>query len=118
MGFRTVICRPGSPPRPHPNLGREPPSMSTTVTRRPSTAMAPLATYLRAIHETPLLSAEEEKTLARRIADGCAESRDHLVRANLRLVVNLARSETGKGVPLEDLIEEGNLGLLRAVESY
>ena len=65
-----------------------------------------------------MLSAEEEKTLARRIAEGCVESRDHLVRANLRLVVNLARTAVGKGIPLEDLIEEGNLGLLRAVESY
>jgi RNA polymerase primary sigma factor len=92
--------------------------MSRLATRRQSAALAPLATYLREINETPLLSADQEKTLARRIADGCTESRDHLVRANLRLVVNLARASVGKGVLLEDLIEEGNLGLLRAVESY
>ncbi|HUR55782.1 MAG TPA: RNA polymerase sigma factor RpoD/SigA [Gemmataceae bacterium] len=92
--------------------------MSRIVTVRQTAAMAPLATYLRAINATPLLSAEQEKILARRIADGCTESRDHLVRANLRLVVNLARSVLGKGLPLEDLIEEGNLGLLRAVEGF
>jgi RNA polymerase primary sigma factor len=92
--------------------------MPRTVTARQTAAMAPLATYLHAINATPLLSAEQEKILARRIADGCTESRDHLVRANLRLVVNLARSLLGKGLPLEDLIEEGNLGLLRAVEGF
>ena len=92
--------------------------MPRLATRRQTAAMAPLATYLREISETPLLTAEQEKTLARRIATGCVESRDHLVRANLRLVVNLARSAVGKGLALEDLIEEGNLGLLRAVESY
>jgi RNA polymerase primary sigma factor len=92
--------------------------MPRIATRRQTAAMAPLATYLREINETPLLSAEQEKMLARRIAEGCSESRDHLVRANLRLVVNLARSSVGKGLALEDLIEEGNLGLLRAVESY
>ena len=92
--------------------------MPRLATRRQTAAMAPLATYLREINETPLLTAEQEKTLARRIATGCVESRDHLVRANLRLVVNLARSAVGKGLALEDLIEEGNLGLLRAVESY
>jgi RNA polymerase primary sigma factor len=80
---------------------------------------SPLETYLREINETPLLNAEEERTLAYRIrerADGMA--RDQMVRANLRLVVNIARSYTGKGLGLQDLIEEGNLGLLRAVEGF
>src|SRR5215467_13496104 len=79
---------------------------------------SPLETYLREINETPLLNAEEEKQLAYRIADGDTEARDRMVRANLRLVVNIARSYTGKGLPLQDLIEEGNLGLLRAVEGF
>src|SRR5436305_15154206 len=78
---------------------------------------SPLETYLREINETPLLSAEEEKELAYRIEDGDSEARDRMVRANLRLVVNIARSYTGKGLGLQDLIEEGNLGLLRAVEA-
>jgi RNA polymerase primary sigma factor len=78
----------------------------------------PLETYLRDINETSLLSAEDEKRLARAIAAGDAEARDHMVRANLRLVVNIARGYANRGLPLPDLIEEGNLGLLRAVEGF
>lgn len=87
--------------------------------RRLSTAVQnPLETYLREINETSLLTAQQEKDLANRIAVGEKEARDQMVRANLRLVVNIARSYTGKGLPLPDLIEEGNLGLLRAVEGF
>src|SRR5437016_1439946 len=78
----------------------------------------PLETYLREINETPLLSAEQERELAYRIEDGDSEARDRMVRANLRLVVNIARHYTGKGLSLQDLIAEGNLGLLRAVEAF
>jgi RNA polymerase primary sigma factor len=83
-----------------------------------SSVQTPIESYLREINETPLLKAEEEKELANRIEDGDIEARDHLVRANLRLVVNIARSYQGKGLALQDLIAEGNLGLLRAVEGY
>jgi RNA polymerase primary sigma factor len=79
---------------------------------------SPLESYLREINETPLLQQEEEKSLAYRIEEGDAEARDHLVRANLRLVVNIARRFTGKGLDLSDLIAEGNLGLLRAAEAF
>jgi RNA polymerase primary sigma factor len=85
---------------------------------RSDAVQSPLETYLREINETPLLSAEEERALARLIEDGNSEARDRMVRANLRLVVNIARSYTGKGLGLQDLIEEGNLGLLRAVEGF
>jgi RNA polymerase primary sigma factor len=78
----------------------------------------PLETYLREINETALLSADDEQDLAERIADGDVRARDRMVRANLRLVVNIARGYTGKGLSLQDLIEEGNLGLLRAVEGF
>jgi RNA polymerase primary sigma factor len=78
----------------------------------------PLETYLREINETALLTAREEKELSNRISNGEKEARDRMVRANLRLVVNIARAYTGKGLPLQDLIEEGNLGLLRAVEGF
>src|SRR6516162_91837 len=81
-------------------------------------ADSPLDTYLREINETPLLTADEEKQLARRIRSGDAEAREHLVRANLRLVVNLARAYVGRGVDISDLIAEGNLGLLRAAEAF
>src|SRR5262245_18874342 len=83
---------------------------------RSHSVQSPLETYLGEINETPLLTAEEEKLLAVRIEEGDSEARDHMVRANLRLVVNIARSYTGKGLGLQDLIAEGNLGLLRAVE--
>jgi RNA polymerase primary sigma factor len=81
-------------------------------------SQTPLSTYLREINETPLLNEQQEKELARRIEAGDCAARDHLVRANLRLVVNIARSYAGKGLGLEDLIEEGNLGLMRAVEGF
>jgi RNA polymerase primary sigma factor len=81
-------------------------------------AQSPLETYLHEINETPLLMAEEERELAYRIGEGDSEARDHLVRANLRLVVNIARNYGGKSLSLLDLIEEGNLGLLRAAEGF
>ncbi len=89
-------------------------------TRRKSSAsvQSPLETYLREINETALLSADDEQFLADAIAAGDVEARDRMVRANLRLVVNIARGYTGKGLGLQDLIEEGNLGLLRAVEGF
>jgi len=86
--------------------------------KKGSTLQSPLETYLREINETALLTADEEKELARAIALGDVRARDRMVRANLRLVVNIARGYTGKGLGLQDLIEEGNLGLLRAVEGF
>ena len=79
---------------------------------------SPLETYLREINETSLLSADDEHELAIAIGGGDGQARDRMVRANLRLVVNIARGYTGKGLSLQDLIEEGNLGLLRAVEGF
>jgi RNA polymerase primary sigma factor len=79
----------------------------------------PFEIYLHDINETPLLTASEEKELAYRISlHGDAVARDHLIRANLRLVINIARVYVGKGLCLQDLIAEGNLGLLRAVEGF
>jgi RNA polymerase primary sigma factor len=88
--------------------------------RRKSSAavQTPLETYLREINETALLSANDEQELALAIGLGDTRARDRMVRANLRLVVNIARGYTGKGLSLQDLIEEGNLGLLRAVEGF
>jgi RNA polymerase primary sigma factor len=86
--------------------------------RRELSTASPLQIYLHDINDTPLLSAEEERDLAARVADGDPYARDHMVKANLRLVVNIARGYLGKGLGLEDLIEEGNLGLMRAVEGF
>jgi len=87
-------------------------------TRKSASPQTPLETYLREINETALLTAADERELAGAIAAGDVRARDRMVRANLRLVVNIARGYTGKGLSLQDLIEEGNLGLLRAVEGF
>ncbi len=79
---------------------------------------SPLETYLREINEVALLTADEEKDLARAVGEGNMAARERMIRANLRLVVNIARGSVGKGLALQDLIEEGNLGLLRAVEGF
>jgi RNA polymerase primary sigma factor len=96
-------------------------SLSNTLIDR-DTAMSdiqsPLETYLREITGTMLLTAEEEQQLASAISEGDMEARDLMIRSNLRLVVNIARGYTGRGLGLQDLIEEGNLGLLRAVEGF
>jgi RNA polymerase primary sigma factor len=90
--------------------------------RRPRFArtkvQTPLETYLGEIDETRLLAAEEEKELALRVQEGDVEARDHMARANLRLVVHVARGYAGQGVGLQDLIAEGNLGLMRAIEGF
>src|SRR6516162_7842552 len=86
--------------------------------RREVHPSSPLQIYLQDINDTPLLSAEEERELAERVAQGDAYAREHMVKANLRLVVNIARGYLGKGLSLEALIEEGNLGLMRAVEGF
>jgi len=100
------------------NVQHELADLKKTRSRRGSGLQSPLETYLREINETALLTADEEKELARAIAVGDVRARDRMVRANLRLVVNIARGYTGKGLGLQDLIEEGNLGLLRAVEGF
>jgi RNA polymerase primary sigma factor len=92
--------------------------MHKTIRRRVASVQNPLETYLREINETALLTAQDERDLSNRISNGDLAARDQMVRANLRLVVNIARGYAGKGLPLQDLIEEGNLGLLRAVEGF
>ena len=92
--------------------------MTPRSARRELGSNSPLQIYLQEINATALLSAEEERELAARVAEGDPYARDHMVKANLRLVVNIARGYLGKGLSLEDLIEEGNLGLMRAVEGY
>lgn len=80
---------------------------------------ATIKEYLKEIDESKLLTWEEEQELARRIQqDHDPEAREHLVSSNLRLVVNIAKRFSGRGMTLGDLIEEGNLGLLRAVDSF
>ncbi len=105
-------------PRRSEDESNEKPRRSTRSRRASSTLQTPLETYLREINETSLLTAKDEQELAELIGQGDVRARDRMVRANLRLVVNIARGYTGKGLSLQDLIEEGNLGLLRAVEGF
>ncbi|HUO07603.1 MAG TPA: RNA polymerase sigma factor RpoD/SigA [Phycisphaerae bacterium] len=78
-----------------------------------------LQLYLNQINHAPLLSAEREKDLARRIIrENDPAARDEMVRSNLRLVVNISKNYTNRGLSLQDLIEEGNIGLLKAVEGF
>jgi len=78
-----------------------------------------LQLYLKQINESPLLTAVQEKDLARRIIQhNDPEAREIMVRSNLRLVVNLAKHYINRGLSLPDLIEEGNIGLLKAVEGF
>ena len=77
-----------------------------------------LRLYLRAIGRVPLLSADEEVALAKRIERGDIAAKQHMVEANLRLVVSIAKGYVGRGLTLLDLIQEGSLGLIRAVEKF
>jgi RNA polymerase primary sigma factor len=78
-----------------------------------------LQLYLRQINQSALLTAAQEKELAWRIInDNDPEAREHMVSSNLRLVVNIAKHYVGRGLTLPDLIEEGNIGLLKAVEGF
>ncbi|HEX9480892.1 MAG TPA: sigma-70 family RNA polymerase sigma factor [Solirubrobacteraceae bacterium] len=77
-----------------------------------------LRLYLRSIGRVPLLSAEEEVSLAKRIERGDIAAKQHMVEANLRLVVSIAKGYVGRGLTLLDLIQEGSLGLIRAVEKF
>jgi len=74
--------------------------------------------YLREIGQTPLLTPEEELALALKVQAGDDEAREHMIKANLRLVVKIAREYEGFGVPLLDLISEGNMGLIKGVERF
>ena len=79
---------------------------------------SPLEQYLREISEVPLLTPIEEVKLARRIQRGDKRAREHMIRANLRLCVKIARDYEHHGVPLLDLVNEGNIGLMKAVDYF
>lgn len=99
---------PGSAADSQPALTRSKSVQSSDVTR----------IYLNEIGRAGLLTAEEEIALSRAARAGCHTSRQRMIEANLRLVVNIARAYVKRGLPLLDLVEEGNLGLIRAVEKF
>jgi RNA polymerase primary sigma factor len=88
------------------------------IAARAEPTQDPLKLYVRAIGDGPLLTAAEERELARRKDEGDEEAKKKLIESNLRLVMSITRNYTKAGVPLLDLIQEGNLGLIRAVEKF
>jgi RNA polymerase primary sigma factor len=78
----------------------------------------PTSIYLKEIGRISLLTADEERSLAKRISEGDQRAKEHLTTANLRLVVSIAKKYANRGLSLLDLIQEGNLGLMRAVEKF
>ncbi len=97
------------------DAGRRPEAL-VDLTVEPS--LDPLRLYLRAIGRRPLLSADREISLAKRIERGDLAAKQEMVEANLRLVVSIAKGYMGRGLSLLDLIQEGSLGLIRAVEKF
>jgi RNA polymerase primary sigma factor len=91
-----------------------PPKLDLTV--EPS--LDSLRLYLREIGKVPLLTADQEVTLAKRIERGDPSAKQHMIEANLRLVVSIAKGYLGRGLSFLDLIQEGSLGLIRAVEKF
>jgi len=96
------LTQPSPEPQPRPSYGAD----------------GALQLYMREVAEVNLLTIQEENELAARIHAGDAAAREHMIRANLRLVVKIAREYEGFGLPLLDLINEGNMGLMRAVERF
>jgi len=79
---------------------------------------ATLQAYLKGIGETPLLTQEDEKKVSRRVRRGETQARELMIKSNLRLVVKIASAYNHCGLPILDLISEGNLGLMKAVDRF
>jgi len=92
--------------------------MVNSTVRRASLEENSLSTYLKEINKIPLLGREEEFNLALAAASGDEKAKNALIRANLRFVVNVAKKYQNQGLPLMDLISEGNIGLINAVERF
>ena len=119
-GGRTTAVRHGKQKEPSMlpqiTIGRKPATKEAAPRRSEDRSLYSL--YLKEIGEVALLTFDEEVALAARIKRGDEEARNQLIRANLRLVVRIAREYEGYGLPLLDLINEGNIGLIRAVDKF
>jgi RNA polymerase primary sigma factor len=100
------------------NLSTEPNDDYDFIDDRPSRADNPIRTYFGEISRVPLLTREDEVRLAKRIEAGDQRAKEELAEANLRLVVSIAKKYRGCGLPFLDLIQEGNLGLMKAIEKF
>ena len=100
------------------SFGLEEPQLSTVVTEEAQNSSTIDATrvYFNELGKSNLLTADEEKIYGKRVLQGDEEARRIMIESNLRLVVKISRRYLNRGLPLLDLIEEGNLGLIRAVE--
>jgi RNA polymerase primary sigma factor len=105
-----------APPHEAPALAEEEKGPKLDLTVEPS--LDSLRLYLREIGKVPLLTADEEVHLAKRIERGDMEAKTQMIEANLRLVVSIAKAYLGRGLSFLDLIQEGSLGLIRAVEKF
>jgi RNA polymerase primary sigma factor len=104
------------PPREQPQPGEDTKTPKLDLSVEPS--LDSLRLYLREIGKVPLLTADQEVSLAKRIERGDMSAKTQMIEANLRLVVSIAKSYPGRGLSLLDLIQEGSLGLIRAVEKF
>lgn len=121
VAAKPVVAPP--PPPPTPPAEEPPPQIvSTRVAPAPERELQPerstIKQYLAEIGKVPLLTPAEEIVLAKRIKRGDREARNHMIQANLRLVVKIAHDYKDFGLPLLDLISEGNIGLIKAVERF
>ncbi|MGH3062086.1 MAG: sigma-70 family RNA polymerase sigma factor, partial [Gaiellaceae bacterium] len=105
-----------APPHDQPALAEEEKGPKLDLTVEPS--LDSLRLYLREIGKVPLLTADQEVTLAKRIERGDMSAKTQMIEANLRLVVSIAKGYLGRGLSFLDLIQEGSLGLIRAVEKF
>ncbi|HVF35141.1 MAG TPA: sigma-70 family RNA polymerase sigma factor, partial [Candidatus Saccharimonadia bacterium] len=106
------------PREPDDNVPPDRSELFTAIGTADQASRDSIAAYLNEIGLIPLLAAEQEIALARALRGGDLEARQHLVEANLRLVVHAARHYGGRGLSLQDLIAEGNIGLIRAAEKF
>jgi RNA polymerase primary sigma factor len=113
MQKNVIVPEQNAPATNHKGTVESKTAANTTYTRDPI-----LELYLREISETPLLKLDEELALARKVLNGDQQAKETMVKANLRLVVKIAKDYEGLGVAISDLISEGNIGLLKAVERF
>ena len=112
--------QPGSPALSGPIQPSRPDTASPAADdhRDPYESSSSTHLYMREVGQVPLLTVQEEIKLAARIKRGSEEARQHMIKANLRLVVKIAREYEGLGLPLLDLVNEGNIGLMKAVDKF
>ena len=118
---RRLPARDLAPPQevfPTPTLLPDRPVYPVEVEREAYDENSGLTLYLQEVGRTPLLTPQEEIQLAKRIKRGDAKAREQMIKANLRLVVKIARGYENYGLPLLDLINEGNIGLMKGVERF